>query len=155
VISVFKRKKDEEPEATGEMGECPSCGSTIALDADECPECGEFFALEDVEIEPAGTVVEKAGRKEKVLFYLGLILILVGGPGVSLGSWMHDWFKIPIPGPEYDSYNVFGPVNVLVATLGLIILIIGIVFLIISLRMSQVVTEEDYEVGIERVEAQR
>lgn len=155
MISVFRRKKDEETEAAGEMGECPSCGSKIPLDAEECSECGEYFALEDIEIEPAGVIVEKAGRKEKILFYLGMILILLGGPGVALGSWLHDWFRIPLPGPEYDSYNVFGPVNVFVATLGLIILIIGIVFLIFSLRMSQVVTEEDYEVGIERIEAQR
>lgn len=155
MISVLRRKKAKEPDETAEMGECPSCSETIPLDSSECPECGEIFALEGMEIEPAGVIVEKGGRKEKILFYLGVILILLGGPGVALGSWMHDWFRIPFPGPEFDAYEVFGEVNRFVAVLGLIILIIGIVFLIFSLRSSKVVTEEDYEVGIERGEPQR
>ncbi len=146
------RKNKAEPE---ELGECPTCGSTIPLGAEECPECGEIFSLEDVEIKPGGEVVEKGGRREKLLFYLGVILILVGGPGVALGSWLHDWFRIPFPGPEYSSYDVFGPVNRFVAVLGLVVLIIGIIFLILSLRSSKVVTDEDYEVGIERTEPSR
>jgi len=147
-----RKKNKAEPV---ELGECPTCGSTIPLDAEECPDCGEIFSLEDVEIKPGGEVVEKGGRREKLLFYLGMILILVGGPGVALGSWLHDWFRIPFPGPEYSSYDVFGPINRFVAVLGLVVLIIGIIFLILSLRASKVVTDEDYEVGIERTEPSR
>ncbi|MCK4443547.1 MAG: hypothetical protein KAW09_03320 [Thermoplasmata archaeon] len=144
--------KKKDTAETAEMGECPTCGSTIPLDADECPDCGEVFALEDMEVRPGEAIVEKGGRKEKILFYLGVILILVGGPGVALGSWMHDWFRIPFPSSEYDAFDVFGPINRIVALVGLVILIIGIVFLILSLRASKVVTDEDYEVSIERTE---
>lgn len=155
MISVLLRKKAKESEITEEIGECPSCGERIPLDSSECPSCGEIFALEDIEIRPAEVIEEKGGRKEKILFYLGVVLILVGGPGVALGSWLHDWFRIPFPGPEFDTYDAFGDYNRFVAVVGLIILIIGIVFLIFSLRSSKVVTEEDYEVGIERGEPQR
>ena len=149
-----KRNKNAAAESV-EMGECPTCGSSIPLDASECPDCGEVFDLEEFGIAPGEAIVEKGGRREKLLFYLGGILILVGGPGVAMGSWVHDWFRIPFPGPEYHAYDVFGPVNRLVAMLGLIILIIGIVFLILSLRASTVVTDEDYEVGIDRSEPLR
>ncbi len=144
-----KKKKTAE---TTEMGECPTCGSTIPLDADVCPDCGEVFALEDMEVRPGGEIVEKGGRREKILFYLGVILVLIGGPGVALGSWMHDWLRIPFPSSEYDAFDVFGPVNRIVALVGLVVLIIGIVFLILSLRASKAVTDEDYEVSIERAE---
>lgn len=152
---MARKGKKKDTAESAEVGECPTCGSTIPLDADECPDCGEIFALEDMEIRPGGEIVEKGGRREKILFYLGVILILVGGPGVALGSWMHDWLRIPFPGPEYAAYDVFGPINRFVAVLGLIVLIIGIVFLILSLRASKVVTDEDYEVGIERSELPR
>ncbi len=149
---MARKGKKKETAETKEMGECPTCGSTIPLDADECPDCGEVFALEDMEVRPGGEIVEKGGRKEKILFYLGVILVLIGGPGVALGSWMHDWLRIPFPSSEYDAFDVFGPVNRIVALVGLVVLIIGIVFLILSLRASKAVTDEDYEVSIERAE---
>lgn len=155
MVGRFKKRNKNEPAESVEMGECPTCGSSIPLDASECPDCGEVFDLEEFGVAPGEEIVEKGGRKEKLLFYLGVILILVGGPGVAMGSWVHDWFRIPFPGPEYHAYDVFGPVNRFVAMLGLIILIIGIVFLILSLRSSKVVSDEDYEVGIDRSEPLR
>lgn len=155
MVILARKGKKKDKAASAEMGECPTCGSEIPLDANECPDCGEIFALEDMDLEPAGVVVEKGGRREKVLFYLGLILILVGGPGIALGSWLHDWLRIPFPSAEYSAFDVFGPVNRFVAVLGLVVMIIGIVFLILSLRASKVVTEEDYEIGIERSEIPR
>jgi hypothetical protein len=155
MVGLFKRGGNDEATESLEMGECPTCGSSIPLESSECPDCGEVFDLEDLVVTPGEEIVEKGGRKEKILFYLGVILILVGGPGVAMGSWMHDWLRIPFPSSEYDAYDVFGPVNRFVAMLGLIILIIGIVFLILSLRSSKVVTDEDYEVGIDRSEPLR
>jgi hypothetical protein len=152
---MARKDKKNRADETSEMGECPTCGSTIPLDVDECPDCGEVFDLGDMDLRPGEEIVEKGGRREKILFYLGVILILIGGPGVAMGSWLHDWFRIPFPGPEYNAYDVFGPINRFVAVLGLVVLIIGIVFLILSLRASKVVTDEDYEVGIERSEPLR
>ena len=67
---------------------------------------------------------------------MGVILIIIGGPGVSLGSWLHDLLKIPFPS-GYDAWEVFGWVNKLVATVGIVILVIGIVLLILSIRRER------------------
>jgi hypothetical protein len=77
----------------------------------------------------------RAGFREKLLFYMGIFLILLGGPGIALGSWLHDTLRIGIG--EYQAFDVFGPWNRLVAAIGLIVLIVGIVFLILSLRLSR------------------
>lgn len=124
-----------------QVAECPSCGSEVALDAQECPNCGEIFsedllqvATEDKEAKPS--------RLEKFLFYGGLLLVLAGGPGIALGSWLHDVLKIPIIG---DAYEEFGRVNQLFAAAGLIVLLVGIVLLILSIRFAK--PTFDYDVG--------
>lgn len=128
------------------MAECPSCGSPVALDAPECPRCGELFAEETLEVpaEPEAKAEKRVGLREKLLFYLGVALILLGGPGIALGSWLHDVFRISVG--EYDAFEAFGQVNRLVAAVGLIVLILGIVFLILSLRLSRP-SDTDYDFG--------
>ena len=78
-------------------------------------------------------------RRDRILFYTGLILIIVGGPGLAFGSWLHDWFRVPIVG---ESYDAFGWINEYFAIAGFIILIIGIILLSLSLR-GGLVTEEE------------
>ena len=137
------------PEPEEALAECPSCGSAVALDAPECPQCGELFAEEVVEM-PAEAAVKpekRVGLREKLLFYLGVALILLGGPGIALGSWLHDVFRISVG--EYDAFEAFGQVNRLVAAVGLIVLILGIVFLILSLRLSRP-SDTDYDFGSAR-----
>ncbi len=130
------------------VAECPSCSAIVPIDATECPRCGELFAEEAIEVDPEPEAKEKtAGFREKFLFYTGIILILIGGPGVALGSWLHDIFRISYG--NYNAFDVFGPVNRLVAALGLIVLIVGIVFLILSLRLSRP-AEPDYDIGTPR-----
>jgi len=77
----------------------------------------------------------KTGFREKFLFYTGIFLILLGGPGIALGSWLHDQLRISVA--EFQAFDVFGPWNRLVTAIGLIVLIVGIVFLILSLRFSR------------------
>lgn len=125
-----------------ETGKCPTCSASLPLDSKECPECGETFTGE-VKVLEEEEVAYQEGRRERILFWLGLVLVGAGG-FFSLGSFAHDWFSIPIIGHAFDE---FGWVNRIFATVGLIVLIIGIVFLILSLRLTKVVSEEDYEVG--------
>ena len=118
--------------------ECESCGAKIPIDATECPECGAVFAeeekkeyeeieeIEDEEIEEPK--VEKKGGK--ALLVSGIILILIGGPGLALGSWLHDVLEISFLG--YTSYDSFGWLNMLVAVIGLVIFVIGIIFVALS-----------------------
>lgn len=129
-------------EATPEpVAECPSCGAEVPLDAKECPNCGEIFAEEL--LQEAGEEREaKPAKLEKAMFYGGLLLVLAGGPGLALGSWLHDVLQIPIFG---DAYEVFGSLNRLFAAVGLLVLLVGIVLLILSLRIVR--PAFDYDVG--------
>ncbi len=118
------------------VAECPSCHAEVPLEASECPRCGELFADEAVETtEPAEGTKRKAGFREKLLFYAGIALILLGGPGIALGSWLHDVLRISYA--NYNSFEVFGPVNRLVVAIGLVVMIVGVVFFILSLRLTR------------------
>ncbi len=131
------------------VAECPTCKAVVALDATECPQCGEQFDQEvatggpgpanitetDRSSDPDGPGEPKTGFREKFLFYTGIFLILLGGPGIALGSWLHDVMQISVG--EFRAFDVFGPWNRLVPAIGLIVLIVGIVFLILSLRFSR------------------
>jgi len=133
----------------GLVAECPTCKAIVPIDAPECPQCGELFETEA----PTGPSVTpsasaranesdddersegKTGFREKFLFYAGIFLILLGGPGIALGSWLHDELRISVG--EFTAFDAFGPWNRLVTAIGLIVLIVGIVCLILSLRFSR------------------
>jgi len=136
-----------EPDA---IAECPSCSAVVPLDASECPQCGELFAEEAIEVqadEESSKSGTSRGLREKLLFYVGILLIVLGGPGIALFSWIHDAFRIAIG--EYTAFEAFGPVNRLVSAVGLIVLIVGIVFLILSLRLTRP-PDPEYDVGAPR-----
>ena len=124
-----------------QVAECPSCGAEVPLDAKECPNCGEIFS-EDLLQAPAEEPQARPSKLEKAMFYGGLLLVLAGGPGLALGSWLHDVLHIPVFGQAFD---VFGPLNRLFAAVGLVVLLVGIVLLILSLRLVR--PSFDYDVG--------
>lgn len=130
---------------TEQVAECPSCGAEVAIDAKECPRCGEIFSEELLRAEPdeASEGEAKPSRIEKLLFFGGILLVLAGGPGLALGSWLHDALQIPFVG---DAYDAFGWLNRLFAAAGLVVLLVGIVLLILSLRMVR--PGFDYDVGV-------
>src|SRR5213592_1680425 len=126
------------------VAECPTCKAIVPLDATECPQCGQLFDDHGAGETPGGIDREEAsppaderktGFREKFLFYTGIFLILLGGPGIALGSWLHDELQIGVG--EFRAFDVFGPWNRLVTAIRLIVLIVGIVFLILSLRFSR------------------
>src|SRR2546426_709775 len=94
----------------GLVAECPTCKAVVPIDAPECPQCGELFETEtptgsSVALSPAATAEvadddegseRKTGFREKFLFYAGIFLILLGGPGIALGSWLHDELRISV-----------------------------------------------------------
>lgn len=127
------------------LDECPVCRTSLAADATECPRCGEplrdsVAALPGESVENAAPAARVPGFREKFLYYAGIALILLGGPGFALGSWLHDVLRISYM--NYNSFDVFGPVNRLVLAVGLIVMIVGIVFLVLSLRLSRPVEPE-------------
>jgi len=113
------------------------CGAAVPQGADECPKCEEPFTPEAF-----AKAREKEEKGSKWLFIIGLILVLTGGPGVALGSYLHDVMEIPIGG---DAFTVFGWLNQLVAIVGIIILVVGIIMLILSLPKLSKHDEEDEE----------
>ncbi len=124
-----------------ELAECSSCGAKIPADAKECPQCGELFSKDLLKDISEG---EKTGRRERMMFYLGIAFILVGGPGIALGSLLHDTFQIPIVGSAYDD---FGWINRIVAAVGLVIMIMGVVFMILSARLAPKSGADEYDIG--------
>jgi len=77
--------------------------------------------------------------RDRIAYYVGLILVAIGGPGLTLGSWLHDLLNVPIIGYKYE---MFGIINVRFAIIGLTLFIIGIVLLAVSLRGGVVSKEE-------------
>lgn len=69
---------------------------------------------------------------------------MIGGPGVALGSWLHDLLRIAVGGDNFDS---FGWLNRLVSIVGIIILVIGIILLILSLPKVRKTEPEDKEIS--------
>ena len=133
--------KSEPDEVTNsdEVTNCPMCGEPVPPDAIECPNCEEPFSPEAFK---DGLDEEEKGSKW--LFWSGVILVIVGGPGVALGSWLHDWLKIPIA--DYTNFDSFGWANKLVSSVGIIILVIGIIVLILSLPKIRPEDEEEESV---------
>src|SRR5438046_6975732 len=130
------------------VAECPTCKAVVPVDGTECPQCGELFDQEvatggmgsanvteaDQSSDKDGTEEPKTGFREKFLFDTGIFLILLGEPGIALGSWLHDVMQIGVG--EFRAFDVFGPWNRLVTEIGLIVLIGGMVCLILCLRFS-------------------
>ena len=115
---------------------CPICHATLPPEAAECPRCGESFAeVPTTADEFVGSAARVPGFREKFLYYAGIALILLGGPGLALGSWLHDVLRISFM--NYNSFDVIGPVNRHVLGHGLNVMIVGVVFLILSLRLSR------------------
>jgi ribosomal protein L40E len=119
---------------------CPMCGTNVPEDAEECPKCEEPFTPEAVEKK-----VKKEFEINKWRFWAGVILVLIGGPGIALGSYLHDVLRIRIG--EYDAFDTFGWVNSLVSVVGIIILVVGIILLILSLPKVSTTEPKDEEIG--------
>ena len=116
--------------------QCPICGTELPAEATECLRCGEplggLASPTPADSAPSDPVV---GRRERFLYYSGIALILLGGPGIAQGSWLHDVLRISYL--NTDSFDVFGPVNRLVLAGGLVVMTVGTVFLLLSMRLSR------------------
>jgi len=88
----------------------------------------EAFLIEAAE---APAVDPARLRRDRAAFYVGTLLIAVGGPGLLVGSILHDAMRVPLFG---DTFEAFGPLNVTAAILGAILLIGGIVAMGVGLR---------------------
>jgi hypothetical protein len=84
--------------------------------------------------------------RDRILFYVSLALMTVGGLGFALGSYLHDLLRVPIVG---EAYYVFGPINVLYALVGAVLLFVGLALFYISLRGGSLSNEEVEQIKAE------
>ena len=70
-------------------------------------------------------------RRDRFLFYTGLLFLLLGGPGLTMGTFMHDSLRVPVIG---TAYGAFGWLNQAALGLGVVLLLVGIVFTALALR---------------------
>lgn len=77
-------------------------------------------------------------RHDRRRFYVGVVLSAIGGSGLILGSFLHDVARVPLFG---QAYAVFGPLNTVVALVGLIVLLAGLVGIGLGLRGGVVSAE--------------
>lgn len=103
--------------------------------------------LEETPDEEKKTRITKASLlRDRILFYLSLVLMTLGGLDFALGSYLHDLLRVPVIG---KAYYVFGPVNVFYALVGVVLLFLGIALFVISLRGGVLSNEE-----IEQIKAE-
>ncbi len=70
-------------------------------------------------------------RRDRRTFYTGTILSSAGGIGLLFGSFLHDLLRVPVVG---DSYETFGPLNMIAAIGGALVLLAGVGAIAWSLR---------------------
>jgi hypothetical protein len=137
--------------ASGQVAECPACQAIIPFEATSCPSCGEPFpeGAANLDDERDGSTISDSSspqplqmsrRRQRLLLYVGLFLMLVGGPGIAIFSWLLDVLHISVM--NYDSFTVFGPMNRLVVAIGIIVAIVGIALFILALRFARPTAEE-------------
>src|SRR2546427_12267077 len=91
-----------------EVYECPSCGASVAKEATECPKCGEIFEASALQVD-ASEASKTSGRRERLLFYAGVLLVLAGGPCIAVGSWLPDLLRIPLGGRAFEPLRWLNP----------------------------------------------
>lgn len=143
-VEEDKKIEAEITEFLDELGEEEELESEEDMEDEEfeSSEPGAVFeaeAIEEDEIEAVLTVTPERLRRDRICFYVGSVLLLLGGPIITFGSLLHDWFSVPLVGTTYDA---FGWLNVTYAEIGILILIIGIVLFAISLRGGIITNKE-------------
>lgn len=147
----------DEMEVDYEEADCPTCGAVIPLDAVECPECGQIFEEEEESLWDSDEDVSEDGLEEewdevvesepgKGKLIMGLFVSLVG-IGVSAMSWLHNQIEFnPLGLDGYDPNN-YGPLDMMVGVVGIVIVIIGVVIILLGRKGSQadVAIEDDFE----------
>ena len=62
-------------------------------------------------------------RSHRVVFYVGGMNVAFGGAVLLLGSFLHDFFRVPFVGQSYEAY---GPLNLFAAQLGAVFVALGL-----------------------------
>ncbi len=72
-------------------------------------------------------------RWRRVVYYVGVFYVTIGGAGLVLGSFLHDLFRVPLFG---ESYAAFGRLNVGAVLIGMILLGVGFAAMAVGMRRT-------------------
>ena len=70
-------------------------------------------------------------RWRRAFYYVGVFYVTLGGAGLILGSFLHDFFRVPLFGGAYDA---FGRLNMDAALIGTIFVGVGFAAMAVGLR---------------------
>jgi len=70
-------------------------------------------------------------RRDRILFFIGIVLLLLGGLGFLVATFAHDLLRIPLIGEAYDG---FGWINITFLALGVACTVIGTGLTVLGLR---------------------
>lgn len=79
-----------EPSSLSETRSCPFCGEKILLAAKKCKHCGEFLDETVRSTHVKTQTIELTGKRFKLMQLLGVLGILLGGPGMFIGMQLND-----------------------------------------------------------------
>ncbi|MDG6221141.1 MAG: zinc ribbon domain-containing protein [Candidatus Thermoplasmatota archaeon] len=127
---VFEEEHVEEPEPSFDENQ-DYYEEDEPADVPESEEMGDVSIFVDPTETDTGDVVFEDEEKPVKMFWLGVILILLGFYGGPIMSYLHDALRIPTGG-IFGAYEVFGWVNWLVAIIGTIMTGLGVVLLLIG-----------------------
>ena len=120
---------DTEPDFDSLLGKGKETATVDASEDAEAP------APPEPPAEPTAERTEAVSlrrlRRDRIAFFLGILLTSSGAFGLVLGSVLHDVFRVPWFG---TAYGVFGPLNVTAAALGAALLVPGLIALRFALR---------------------
>ena len=103
--------------------------------------------MDDVQEEKKAPRVTFASLlRDRIMFYAGIVLIVLGALGFAIGSYLHDLLHVPIIG---EAYTIFGPINVQFALVGVVLFFVGLVLFGLSLRGGSLSHEEVKRIMVE------
>ncbi|HYU06237.1 MAG TPA: zinc ribbon domain-containing protein [Thermoplasmata archaeon] len=73
-------------------------------------------------------------RSHRVVFYVGGVNVAFGGAVLVFGSFLHDFFRVPLIG---QSYNAFGSLNLFAAQLGALFMALGLAAMAAAARRGR------------------
>lgn len=158
MILISAEGDEVEPLSEEDIGLCPNCNAEIPLDSPRCPNCGIDFeqdnsseageddlgsdySLDDKEIEH----LLKEEKKTRTLFFIGVILVLIGGPGIALFSYVHNLTDFPAEWNGSPIYTGYGYLDWILGSVGSITLLVGIIFVLLSFAGRDEIKEYDEE----------
>ncbi len=82
-------------------------------------------------------------KRNRILFWIGLALFLLGGPMLALFSLVHNYIGYPPTWQNSGVWEGYGPIDQMYGGIGLAIMAVGILILLLSLKRKEGSPKDD------------